>query len=156
MAKTIEELLADPELNPMIQAYGDKRVTEGIKKFVEKHPSADTVTQVLLDKVAKLEDGLQKKELKFLLDLHLFKKCTEAGIDPGLLDGIDFKTVEAIDKKIVQVTSLLNAEKQKAMDKVIAENSLKPGSGSASPSRVENKIKGVMEYAAEAAARDRK
>ena len=83
---------------------------------------------------------------------YAFRKCVESSIDPELLEGFLLEDEEKISAKVEQLGKKRQEENTDAINKLIAENSFRPGSGNKVSS--DNKQKGFDDYYNEAAARD--
>jgi hypothetical protein len=124
MSKTIEEILSDVELGPLVKAFVDKRVGQGIQTALSKRLDTSNLTQRLyrLENAAKLE--AVKNDLRF----HVFQKATESGLDYDLVKDVPFSTPEEADKKIAAILSFSKNKAAQDLNQTFS-NAFKPGTG---------------------------
>ena len=59
MSKTIKEIIDDPEIGKIVQAWGDSRVSEALKTYQLKHPDNPSLSE----RLEGIEKRLQKRTL---------------------------------------------------------------------------------------------
>ena len=122
------EWINTDEYKTIGQPVFDSKVNSAIKTYQLKHPDSKLLGERLDDienRINTKEIELKKNELKFFA----YKKCVEFGIDFDLLDGFPLEDEKQIKEKILQLSKTTAITKDRLMNKLLIENSFKPGSG---------------------------
>lgn len=126
----IEALFKDKESGADLRRFVDGRVQKAVSTFREGHPSDDG----LAERLDRLERGAGAKLRAADLRFYLYRKCTEAGVDFGLLSDFPFKDEAGIDAKVSAFGALATAARTRTVNETLA-NGFRPGSGNGVPSR---------------------
>jgi hypothetical protein len=130
----INELLegADGEVIRLyVQSESDRRISLALKSWSEKHPTSEDLPKRLEDiegRITAKDAELAAERLKHFA----FRKATEAGIDPDLLDGFNATDEAAITKKIDALSKLAHNQDLRTRNELLGLGH-KPGSGNPEP-----------------------
>ena len=132
MTKTIEEILSDDELGPLVKAFVDKRVGQGIQTALSKRLD----TSVLTQRLARLEDATKQMQVKNDLKFYVFKKSHDANVSYDLVKDIPFTSTEEASKKINAISEFAKQKASEDFNNMVVNSSIKPGSGNSGSEKV--------------------
>lgn len=109
------------------QRIFDQKVTQGIKTYIQNHPSAE----VLLPRIEAIEKALAEKEAelrKTKLDNYLFKQCTKMNMPYDLLKDYNFNNEEEVDNKLQKLSEAFEMKRTADVNALLASG-YKPQAG---------------------------
>lgn len=155
--KTIDEILADAELGPVVaahvqaesaitserlgklletpegfnsvRAHFDAYAGKAMKTFALNHPPANVAAEKLTKRLEKLEAAHTASIAAGELRFHVFKKAAELGVDYSLVSDLRFDNEKAADAKLAALAVAVGKKKSDDINRELA-GSFKPGAGS--------------------------
>ena len=128
MSKTIAEILADPELGPVVTAHVDRHVSQALRTYQERHPSAGEEAEKLAARLERIEKAhevaIKANDLRF----EIYKLCIAEEVPHELIADIPFKDLAGARTKIAQLKAAQKEQDLKTRNAVLASG-FKPGSG---------------------------
>jgi len=121
----IEEAMRDPDMKTFIQSQTDKRVTIAINSYRENHPTSD----ILPSRLDRIEAKLMEKDTelrKEQLGNYTFRKCSELGIPPILMDGYSATNKDQIDSRISVLAQVMGDKEKRDMTERVISSAFKP------------------------------